>query len=62
VVCRACGYKRFGILPRIDGYGYGMVVVMVLVWLWNGCGYGFGCGRVLDRDDFWYIFVKMCDL
>jgi hypothetical protein len=27
---QACGYKRYGILPRIDGLG------MVLVWLWFG--------------------------
>jgi hypothetical protein len=43
------------------GYGYGMV------WVWNGlvmglfC-YGYGYGMLLDRDDFWYSFVKLCDL
>jgi hypothetical protein len=31
---RACGYREFGIFPRIDVFG------MVLVWLWFGYGIG----------------------
>jgi hypothetical protein len=25
-------------------------------------GNGIGSGMVLDRDDFWYSFAKLCDL
>jgi hypothetical protein len=40
---------------------------MVLVLLWNGYGwewvwYGYGLDMVLDRDDFWCSFAKLCDL
>jgi hypothetical protein len=31
---------------------------MFMGWFW----YGYGYGMVLDRDDFWCSFAKLCDL
>jgi hypothetical protein len=33
---------------------------MFMGWFWYGYGYGYG--MVLDRDDFWCSFAKLCDL
>jgi hypothetical protein len=35
-------------------YGFGMV----MGWFW----YGYGSDMVLDQDDFWYSFLRLCDL
>jgi hypothetical protein len=48
-----CSYKWFGILFWLDG----------MVWFGMGLElFWYGYGMVLDQDDFWCSFVKLCDL